>query len=149
MSRIGIIGSGPTAIYTLHALLGSSLPLQVIIYEKTGSAGTGMPYRRETNHEALLANIASVELPPLLVSLVDWLQSLSETGLDSLGLEQEDVTERAFFPRVTLGAYFRDQIFRLVAKASSLGHHVEIKTHHQVDDVRVTDDCINDYRPSP
>jgi uncharacterized NAD(P)/FAD-binding protein YdhS len=136
MSRIGIIGSGPTAIYTLHALLGSSVPLRITIYEKTGSAGTGMPYRQNTNHEALLANIASIELPQLLVSLVDWLRSLSETGLDSLGLQPEDVTERTFFPRVTLGTYFRDQFFQLVEKAHSLGHQVEVKTHHQVDDIR-------------
>jgi uncharacterized NAD(P)/FAD-binding protein YdhS len=142
MSRIGIIGSGPTAIYTLHALLGSAVPLDVTVYEKTGSAGTGMPYRQETNHEALLANIASIELPPLQVTLVDWLQSLSKTGLAGLGLEPEDVTERAFFPRVTLGTYFRDQFFQLVERAHLLGHKISVMTRHQVDDVHVVEDGV-------
>lgn len=77
-------------------MFGSSRPLHITIFERTGSAGTGMPYHHGDNHEALLANIASVELSPLLVSLVDWLQSLSEIGLDSLGLEPEDMTERGF-----------------------------------------------------
>lgn len=122
--------------------MGSNVPLRITIYEKTGSAGTGMPYRQDTNHEALLANIASIELPPLLVSLADWLRSLSQGGLESLGLTAHDVTDRAFFPRVTLGTYFRDQFFQLVEKAHSLGHRVEVLTHHQVDDIQAAEGYV-------
>lgn len=64
MKKIAIIGAGPTGIYTLFALLKHNEPLDISIYEQAEEAGVGMPYSDEENSRMMLANIASIEIPP-------------------------------------------------------------------------------------
>lgn len=135
MTPIAIVGSGPTALYALKALLTCSAPLAITLFEKTGTAGTGSPYRRQTNGSELLANIASIELPPLLETLEDWLKSRSSSGLVDLGISADDISDRTFFPRVAIGTYYRDQLFRMAERATAIGHSVDIRVHHVVDDI--------------
>lgn len=135
MTSVAIVGSRPTAIYALKKLVELVKPLRIVIYERTGSTGTGSPYRRGTNGPSLLANIASVELPPVLEPLHDWLNSRSDSGMEALAIDARDVTDRAFFPRVAIGAYFRDQLFRLAELAVTRGHSVDIRPHHEILDV--------------
>jgi cation diffusion facilitator CzcD-associated flavoprotein CzcO len=65
MTRIAIIGSGPTGIYSLKGLIASKQPLTIAIFEETPDAGKGTPYHPAVNDRAMLANIASIELPPI------------------------------------------------------------------------------------
>lgn len=65
MKKVAIVGVGPTGIYTFHALVERGEPLAVLLYEKAEQAGVGMPYNNENNSEHMLANIASIEIPPL------------------------------------------------------------------------------------
>lgn len=135
MHSVCIIGTGPTALYTLHALLAAPQPLSITFYEKSGSAGTGMPYRAEVNDSALLANIASIELPPLLESLQEWLETRSKTGLDALEVDIQTVDERTFLPRVVLGTYFRDQFFRLLDLGQRRGFSIKACVDHEILDI--------------
>ena len=75
MTRIAIIGSGPTGIYSLKGLVASKQPLAITIFEETPDAGKGTPYHPAVNDRAMLANIASIELPPICQSLVEWLRA--------------------------------------------------------------------------
>lgn len=70
MNKIAIVGTGPTGIYTLLALLKHQTPLSISLYEQSNEAGVGMPYSDEENSRLMLANIASIEIPllPLLIS---------------------------------------------------------------------------------
>lgn len=43
MTRIAIIGSGPTGIYWLQGLIASKQPLSITIFEETPDAGKGTP----------------------------------------------------------------------------------------------------------
>ena len=55
MTRIAVIGSGPTGIYTLNGLILSGKPLSITVFEETPDAGKGTPYHPAVNDPAMLA----------------------------------------------------------------------------------------------
>ena len=114
MKKIAIIGAGPTGIYTLFSLLKQGEPLDVSIYEQAEEAGVGMPYSDEENSRMMLANIASIEIPPIQSSYLDWLKAQSRTRLARYGVDYDALHDRQFLPRILLGEYFRDQFLALV-----------------------------------
>ncbi len=71
MTPIAIIGSGPTALYALKVLLAAARLWPSRSSRRPAPQARVRPYRRQTNGSALLANIASIELPPLLETLED------------------------------------------------------------------------------
>ncbi|WP_275784201.1 FAD/NAD(P)-binding protein [Pararhizobium gei] len=143
MTSIAIIGSGPTGIYTLKGLMESETPLSVTVYEANADPGKGTPYHPRANDRAMLANIASIELPPVCESLTHWLRRKSPAELAMLGVPVETIGEREFYPRVVLGAYFEAQLNALLAKAVARGHTVDIKASHRVLDIQLRESDIN------
>lgn len=137
MSSIGIVGTGPSAIYSLMHLLGSKRRLTITMYERGSRAGVGTPYDPEKNDAAMLANIASIELPPVTETLVAWLHDRSDEELSALQLERSEIDDRAFYPRILIGAYYADQLAKLITRAHDMGHTVHVKTLHNVVDVIV------------
>lgn len=138
MKKVAIIGAGPTGIYTLLALVKSTPPLAISIYEQAREAGIGMPYSNEENSRMMLANIASIEIPPVISSYIDWLRRLSESRLARYGVERSSLHIRQFLPRILLGEYFRDQFLQLVAQAKQRGFTVEVHESCQVTDLKAT-----------
>ena len=136
---IAIVGTGPTGIYTLLHLLDTGLPLAVTLYEKGPRAGIGMPYSPEMSNRAMLANIASIEIPPIATTYLDWLQDQPDARLRSYGLDPQDLDERQFTPRLLLGEYFRDQLMALVDRARSRGHRIDIREATEVLDIQADD----------
>ena len=134
-TKLAIIGSGPGAVYALAHLLEAATPLDIDMFEAGPVAGVGLPYNARRNSKTMLANIASVELPPVRQTLLDWLTALSPVQRAKLGVEAAMLTEREFFPRVVLGAYFQSQLAQLVDQAAALGHRVRIRTLTPVLDV--------------
>jgi uncharacterized NAD(P)/FAD-binding protein YdhS len=64
LRRIALVGGGPTAIYTLLALVNKAQrPFALTIFEDQASLGRGTPYRPGWNDPAMLSNIASIEIP--------------------------------------------------------------------------------------
>lgn len=137
MTHIAIIGSGPTGIYTLKGLMESKTPLSVTVYEANADPGKGTPYHPRANDRAMLANIASIELPPVCESLTQWLRSKSPAELAMLGVPIETIGEREFYPRVVLGEYFQAQLQALITKAVAQGHTVDVKGNHRVIDIEL------------
>jgi uncharacterized NAD(P)/FAD-binding protein YdhS len=137
VTTIGIVGSGPSAIYSLMHLIDLPNTLHVTMFEENHVAGFGTPYDPEKNDPAMLANIASIELPPVTETLVDWLKSRTDDQLSSVHISRDAISERAFYPRVLIGAYYHDQLNKLVARAIENGHSVELLTRHHVVDVIV------------
>jgi len=154
MHSIAIIGSGPTSIYTTKHLLDSARgPVSVTIFESQAQAGKGMPYHPDWNNSAMLANIASIELPPVKETLLEWLTRQTDNTLETMGVARNTIDERAFFPRVVLGEYYHDQMKQLIKVAQISGHDLILKTSSPVDDVIINqrDICIayrcdGDYR---
>jgi uncharacterized NAD(P)/FAD-binding protein YdhS len=85
----------------------------------------------------MLANIASIEIPPLPRNLIDWLQDHSNAQLASYGIDRSAVSERAFFPRLIIGDYLADQFATLVAQGRSSGIEIAVRTSTTVSDVRL------------
>ncbi|PPJ45840.1 hypothetical protein C0075_08940 [Rhizobium sp. KAs_5_22] len=139
---IALIGSGPTAIYTLCGLLDSARPLTITIFEKEAVAGKGMPYHPAVNDRAMLANIASIEIPPIRETLVAWLHRQSDAELERLRVQRAAIGERAFYPRIVLGEYFKSQFDGLVAEGVARGHAIVVKAGHEISDIALGGDDI-------
>jgi uncharacterized NAD(P)/FAD-binding protein YdhS len=135
LPSIAFVGAGPTAIYTLHALIScAARPFVPTIFEKQAVAGRGTPYRPGWNDPAMLSNIASIELPPLEETLVEWLERQPADHLRTFGIDRRDIDDRAFYPRLALGEYFRDQFEAILDRARAQGMTVEVRTRCHVAD---------------
>jgi len=74
----------------------------------------------------MLANIASIEIPPIVETYLDWLGGLPAGILQSYGVDPSKLDNRRFTPRLLLGLYFRDQLLALVDRATAAGVLVEV-----------------------
>ena len=81
MKRIAIVGVGPTGIYTFYELVKRGEPLAITLFEKEAQAGVGMPYSDDNTAAQMLANIASIEIPPIDLTYLQWLQQQSDDWL--------------------------------------------------------------------
>jgi uncharacterized NAD(P)/FAD-binding protein YdhS len=141
--RIAIVGAGPTAIYCVQSLLARKhIPSAITIFERQRRAGHGTPYSVHWSDPIMLANIASLEIPPLPQSLVDWLQSATDERLEALGINREEIDDRGFYPRLALGEYLSAQLAALVNRARALGVEIQVRTQSSVTDVLIIGDKI-------
>jgi uncharacterized NAD(P)/FAD-binding protein YdhS len=142
-SRICIIGSGPTGIFTLKNLITSASPLTVSVYEAEQNAGKGTPYLPGANDPVMLSNIPSIEIPMLSETLIDWLSSQSDEYLDLFSIVRSKINGREFYPRLVLGDYFQDQFAAILADGRNNGHTIEVRSGHRVTDIAL---AMNDIR---
>lgn len=133
--NIAIVGTGPTGLYTLHHLLQSGRPLTVTLFEAGALAGVGSPYHPESTNVSMLANIASIEIPSLQESYLDWLNRQPEAILQVYGVDADTLHERQFLPRLLLGAWFRDSLEGMVQAGRALGHQIAVREGVVVTDV--------------
>jgi len=141
---IAFVGAGPTTIYTFCAFLRSVTgAAEVTIFEEQPRAGLGTPYRPGWNDPAMLSNIASIEIPPICESLIDWLARQPRARLVRLGSDPEEIDAHAFYPRLALGEYFLDQFNGLIEEARGRGIAVEIATSCRVTDIRAAGDGLH------
>ncbi|MDH7638177.1 FAD/NAD(P)-binding protein [Sphingomonas oryzagri] len=132
---VAFVGAGPTTIYTLHALVSrADAPYALTIFEEQSVAGRGTPYRPGWNDPAMLSNIASIELPPLEETLVEWLRRQPVDHLRTFGIDHRDIDDRAFYPRLALGEYFRDQFEAILDRARAKDVNVDVRTRCRVTD---------------
>ncbi|HEX7855932.1 MAG TPA: FAD/NAD(P)-binding protein [Sphingobium sp.] len=132
---IAFVGAGPTTIYTLNALIDrASRPFSLTIFEAQASIGRGTPYRPGWNDPAMLSNIASVEIPPLAESLVDWLERQPSERLARIGIAPTEIDDRTFYPRLALGEFFFDQLQVIIGLAEAKGIEVDVRTGCRVVD---------------
>jgi uncharacterized NAD(P)/FAD-binding protein YdhS len=140
---VAFVGAGPTTIYTLCALLdGPALPDFITIFEEQPRAGLGTPYRPGWNDPAMLSNIASIEIPRIVETLIAWLERQPRARLVRLGIDPDQIDEHAFYPRLALGEYFLDQFAAMVARAQARGVAVEIATRCRVTDIAAVSDGL-------
>lgn len=135
MKKVAIIGSGPTGIYTFYSLLKNATPLAVSVFEQADEAGVGMPYSDDDNSRLMLANIASIEIPPIFMTYLDWLKGKSDAHLARFKVEKASLHDRQFLPRLLLGEYFRDGFLTVVREAKKLGFEVQIHESAEVTDI--------------
>ncbi|WP_425070617.1 FAD/NAD(P)-binding protein [Sagittula sp. S175] len=149
LPRIALVGAGPTSAYTLAALIDAPVALDITIFEQGRQMGPGMPYNAAMNDPAMLSNIASRELPPLIDSLHGWLSDLPVDQLAALHLAADPQDEDAFHPRVVIGAWFTAQMAELIAQGRRRGHRIEARLRHRVTDVSPQPEGIRLHWDSP
>ncbi|MEB6377403.1 FAD-NAD(P)-binding protein [Leclercia adecarboxylata] len=152
MKKIAIVGAGPTGIYTLFSLLKQNTPLCVTVYEQAEEAGVGMPYSDEDNSRMMLANIASIEIPPLFQTYLEWLRAQSEAHLARYGVQKSALHDRQFLPRILLGQYFRDRFQAVVTQARKQGFEVNVLESCQVTDLQASAEGVSIWsggKPTP
>ena len=86
----------------------------------------------------MLANIASIEIPPIYCTYLEWLQKQEASHLQRYGVKKETLHDRQFLPRILLGEYFRDQFLRLVDQARQQKFAVAVYESCQVTDLQIT-----------
>ena len=135
LRNIAIVGTGPTGLYTLHHLLQSKSPLSITLFEAGPLAGVGQPYSPEAAQVTMLANIASIEIPPLGETYLAWLCRQPRPILQMYGADPDRLHERQFLPRLLLGGWFRDRLEHMLAQSHALGHRVALREQALVIDV--------------
>lgn len=135
MNSMAVVGSGPTGIYTVAALVAKEDPIEITMFEQGEQAGVGMPYDDEANTRLMLANIASIEIPPIGVTYLDWLRAQDADWLARYGVDKGKLHDRQFLPRVLLGQYFRDQLLWLVEQGREHGITINIRENCRVTDL--------------
>lgn len=87
----------------------------------------------------MLANIASIEIPPICETYLEWIKRRPAESLAKYGVDPASATDRDFFPRLMLGEYFRDQFIYLEERAPVAG--IELTTYEAcaVTDIKLTE----------
>lgn len=132
---IGIVGSGPTAIYVVKYLITHDQPLDITVFEASAQAGLGMPYNPDMNADYMLCNAFSREIPAPVTPPIDWLKHRPACELSEWELSTHDLSARAFYPRVLIGEYLQSQFTDLCAKARAAGHTITLKINTAVSDI--------------
>jgi uncharacterized NAD(P)/FAD-binding protein YdhS len=132
MKKIAIIGSGATAIYLLKHLMDNTNVLknhieEIAIFEKGDILGMGMPYNPNTTDLYNLSNIASEELPELIITFVDWLKMQSKKALKDLGLANQEISKSEVYNRLALGQFLQAQYRGIIKKLIDEG--IEVKEY--------------------
>jgi uncharacterized NAD(P)/FAD-binding protein YdhS len=135
LPNIAIVGTGPTGLYALKQFVRQDTPLLLTLFEAGGLAGVGQPYSPESAQVAMLANIASIEIPELTRTYLDWLETQPDAILQLYGVDPGTVHERQFLPRLLLGNWFRDELEALVAEGRARGHMITVRESCRVTDV--------------
>lgn len=142
MNNMAVIGSGPTGIYTVAALVAKGQPIAVTVFEQGPEAGVGMPYDDDINTRLMLANIASIEIPPVGVTYLDWLRAQDANWLARYGIDKGRLHDRQFLPRIVLGQYFRDQLQWLVEEGRARGITIVLRENCRVTDLEARADGV-------
>ncbi|WP_373491652.1 FAD/NAD(P)-binding protein [Parasphingorhabdus sp.] len=140
MRQIGIVGSGPMAIYLLKHLSVSDDRLAISIFEASEAAGLGMPYNSEYNADYMLCNAFSREIPAIERPLLGWLKDRPARELNQWELTAHDLAARAFYPRVLIGEYLQSQFEDLCKSGQEAGHQIRVFTQSCVVDIKTAED---------
>jgi uncharacterized NAD(P)/FAD-binding protein YdhS len=140
MKKIAIVGSGATAIYLLKHLMDNTNALkrhidEIAIFEKGDILGMGMPYNPNTTDLWNLSNIASEELPELIIPFVDWLRNQDKKTLKALGLADKKISKSEVYSRLALGEYLQDQYRGIIEELTEEGIKVREFPNSEVVDI--------------
>ncbi|QMV66416.1 FAD/NAD(P)-binding protein [Sphingobacterium paramultivorum] len=134
--HVAIIGGGPSGLFMYKRLIENNIAgLKVSIFESRKQLGAGMPYSYEGATSEHLTNVSDHEIPELVSTIEDYVQSLSETTLRSYGIDVDDFNRYKVVPRLLLGRYLSEQFMLLKRMADEKGIETQIHLGSQVSDI--------------
>ncbi|GAB2978695.1 hypothetical protein GCM10027049_12800 [Mucilaginibacter puniceus] len=134
--RIAILGGGPSALFLFKRLVESkNTDISITIFERKKRLGEGMPYSAEGANDEHITNVSSNEIPLLVTTLADWIQTVSKDTLDKFHIDPKRFNEYKVLPRLLFGQYLTAQ-FGLLQKQAKENHiDFEVRYNTQVTDV--------------
>ena len=144
ITRLAIIGSGPTSLYLIKELLHAverdtnTQPFknwQITVFERESEIGLGMPYHPKNTDIYNICNISSEELPELQISFVQWLRQCDADTLKAFSVDPQQICDDETYSRVALGKYFQQQWQSIIKKLAENGLHVTQRTSCGVADI--------------
>jgi uncharacterized NAD(P)/FAD-binding protein YdhS len=140
--KIAIIGGGPSALFMYKRLLQSAPSgWSVDIFEKNDKLGAGMPYSADGANVEHITNVSGNEIPPLVTSISEWMQTVNPAVLKSFDINIETHHDYKVLPRLLFGQYLGDQFKLLQQQAKDLNIHTVVHYRSKVTDIR---DNVND-----
>lgn len=144
LSKLAIIGSGPTTLFFLHHILNNIELFKkqiatITIFEKDKNVGMGMPYNPNNTDIYNLSNISSEEIPLLQQSFADWLRNQSEKMLSDLNIQATSISDSDVYSRVALGHYFHNQFEEITKTLKAAGIMIIAKASLEIIDIEKTE----------
>ncbi|MBX3172139.1 MAG: FAD/NAD(P)-binding protein [Candidatus Eremiobacteraeota bacterium] len=137
MLRVAIVGGGPSGLFVFKRLVESGrADVSVVIFERGGHLGQGMPYSPEGAGWEHITNVSGSELPELVVPLAVWVRDLPQEKLDRHGLRRESFTQDKVLPRLLFGEYLEVQFGALRVRAAAQGMETTVQFDSLVTDLR-------------
>lgn len=135
--RIAILGGGPSALFMYKRLVESDRnDLDITIFERSGQLGAGMPYSTAGANSEHVTNVSGNEIPALMTSLPDWLETQPLALLESFQLSPQQISPYRVVPRLLFGQYLADQFNVLQQRAQAQGLATRVYLNCQVTDIR-------------
>ena len=135
--RIAIIGGGPSALFMYKRLIESGqLDLEIEIFEKKSTLGSGMPYSIEGANDEHVTNVSENETPELVTSVSEWLSTVPADLLKRFDINLERFNEYKVLPRLLFGYYLTAQFNLLQQIASDLNIKTIVHYQSQIVDIQ-------------
>lgn len=142
MKKIAIIGGGPSGLFVVKRLVDAKVNnIQIEVFEKKSEMGSGMPYSTDGASEEHITNVSGNEIPELMTSLSEWIQTLAPEVLKRFKMDAENFHDYKVLPRLLFGQYLSHQFKLLKLKAGESG--IPLKIHRNTTVVDILDDPIN------
>jgi uncharacterized NAD(P)/FAD-binding protein YdhS len=76
----------------------------------------------------------------LPIALHEWVGAQPDDYLDEIGVERDSISDRAFYPRVVVGDYFRSQFDAIIEASQASRHSIGVFENAHVEDVQPVGD---------
>ncbi|MET0391493.1 MAG: FAD/NAD(P)-binding protein [Chitinophagaceae bacterium] len=120
--QIGILGGGPSGLFVYKRLVESGhSDVAITIIERKAQPGAGMPYSSEGACHEHITNVSGNEIPDLVTSLREWVQTAPPDLLKRFGIRPENFSDYKVVPRLLLGEYLAAQFDLLEQQAKKAG----------------------------
>ena len=134
--RIAILGGGPSGLFVYKNIVESKeINLDIHIFENKKQLGAGMPYSSEGAGTEHITNVSDNEIPEMVTSIEDWIQTIPQETLSTYCLEKAKFNEYKVLPRLLFGKYLAAQFELLLKKAKKAGLETTVHLGTNVIDI--------------
>lgn len=109
--------------------------IRITVFERKNQLGAGMPYSTEGAGKEHITNVSSNEIPAIVTTVPEWLQTVPKETLDLYGIAATHFNEYKVLPRLLFGQYLEAQFTLLQELAQQRGIAVEIRYGSEVTDI--------------